>query len=127
MVRLSDKSLKPLRPEDIVLGALPTHAWPTIQAGNVARKENRLNELLPIRLDPATLNDETRSISVDGVLAFSALCTHAGCIINDWIPSRNVLGCDCHASEFDPRQALTVADGNLVVAKPFAVAIRFDE
>jgi rieske iron-sulfur protein len=143
LVRRSDKSFKYLRPEDIVLGALPIHAWPIIQTRNVARDQNRLNELLLLRLDPATLNDETRAISVDGVLAFSALCTHAGCIINDWIPSRNVLACDCHASEFDPREAGKVADGpaahplpplplkaaggNLVVAKPFAVAIRFDE
>jgi rieske iron-sulfur protein len=143
LVRLSDKSLKFLRPDDVVLGAPPLHAWPIVQASNVARNQNRLNELLLLRLDPATLNDETRSISVDGVLAYSALCTHAGCIINDWIPSQNVLACDCHASEFDPREAgkvadgpaahplpplpLKVASGNLVVAKPFAVPIRFDE
>src|SRR5580700_9558292 len=46
LVRLSDKSLKFLRPEDIALGATPIHAWPTIQASNVARNQNRLNELL---------------------------------------------------------------------------------
>jgi Rieske Fe-S protein len=58
-------------------------------------------------------------------------------------PQRRVLACDCHSSEFDPREAGKVVDGpaarplpplplkllngNLAVAKPFAVAIRFDE
>jgi Rieske Fe-S protein len=140
---VSDKNHKLMRPEDIAVGAPPTRVWPVSQSGNVVRSQNRLNELLLIRLDPSTLNAATRAVCADGVLAFSALCPHAGCTITDWIPSRNVLACDCHSSEFDPREAGKVVDGpaarplpalplklvngNLVVAKPFAVAIRFDE
>jgi len=112
-------------------------------ASKIVRKENRLNELLLIRIDPATLNAETQTMCADSVLAFSALCPHAGCTITDWVPSHNTLGCDCHSSDFDPREGGKVVDGpaarplpplplklvggNLAVAKPFAVAIRFDE
>ena len=62
LVGVSRKSLKSLRPEDITVGAPPTRVWPMVQAGNIVRSENRLNELLLIRLDPATLSAETRSI-----------------------------------------------------------------
>jgi Rieske Fe-S protein len=143
LVKVGDKTPKSVRPEDIAIGAPPVRVWPMTQASNIVRNENRLNEVLLIRLDPATLNVETRSICADGVLAFSVLCPHAGCTITDWIPSRNVLACDCHSSEFDPREAGKVVDGpaahplpplalkldngNLAVARPFAVAIRFDE
>jgi Rieske Fe-S protein len=133
LVGVSDKSHRLLRPEDIVMGAPPTRAWPVNQAGNVVRSENRLNELLLIRLDPSTLNTETRSFCADGVLGFSALCPHAGCTITDWIPSRNVLACDCHSSEFDPREAGKVVDGPAarpLPPLPLRLAsgkIRFDE
>jgi rieske iron-sulfur protein len=96
-----------------------------------------------MRLDSSTMSAEVRVFSADGVLAFSALCPHAGCTITDWIQQRGVLACDCHSSEFDPREVGKVVDGptarplpplplkllngNLAVAKPFAVAIRFDE
>jgi Rieske Fe-S protein len=140
---VSDKSHKMVRAEEISIGASPVRVWPVSQPGSVVRSQNRLNEVLLIRLDPSTLNAATRSVCAEGILAFSALCPHAGCTITDWIPSRNVLACDCHSSEFDPREAGKVVDGpaarplpplplklvngSLAVAKPFAVAIRFDE
>jgi Rieske Fe-S protein len=142
LVGVRDTALKFLRPGDIVIGAPPKQVWP-VKANNIVRNQNRFNELLLIRLDAATLNADTRAISADGVLAFSALCPHADCTITDWAPSRNILVCDCHSAKFDPREAGKVVDGpaarplpplplklvngKLVVAKPFAVAIRFDE
>jgi len=81
--------------------------------------------------------------AVDGVLAFSALCPHAGCNVATWIPDKGILSCDCHASDFDararggaiagptarplPALSLKLSGDVLVVAKPFASAIRFDE
>ena len=142
LVRVSDTARRPLRLDDIVIGASPTLAWP-MNASSIVRSESRLNELLLIRLDPATLSVETKSVSANGVLAFSALCPHAGCTIDEWVPERRVLACDCHSSEFDPREAgkvvdgpaarplptlaLKLTDGNLAVAKSFTVPIRFDE
>ena len=52
---VSDGTHKLIRPEDIAIGALPVRVWPVSPEGNVVRSENRLNELLLIRLDPATL------------------------------------------------------------------------
>jgi len=117
--------------------------WPMSAGTKVVRNQNRLNAVLLLRLDPATLGEQAKAASVDGILAFSTLCPHAGCTIADWIPERGVLACDCHESEFNPREAgkvmdgpaarplpplsLKLVDGNLAVAKSFAGPIRFDE
>lgn len=142
LVKAADPTHKPLQPNDIAAGSSPTLAWP-MNRNQVVRSQNRLNAVLLIRLDPTTLSADTKSVSAEGVLAFSALCPHAGCTIDEWVPERSVLACDCHSSEFDPRQAgkvmdgpaarplpglaLKLLDGNLAVAKSFAVPIRFDE
>jgi len=139
---VSDEGHKPVRSQDIALGATPTHVWPVSQDG-VVRNQNRFNELLLLRLDPSTLNAATLSVGADGVLAYSAICPHAGCTINDYIASQNVLSCDCHSSQFDPRDAgkvvggpaprplpplgLKLIKGNLAVAKAFEMDIRVGE
>lgn len=142
LVKMSQPD-KPLQPADIAIGAPPTLAWPMNPATRVARSQNRFNQLLLIKLEAATMDADTTSRAAEGVLAFSALCTHAGCTIDEWVPERSVLACDCHSSEYDPRSggkvvdgpasrplpalAIKLVDGNLVVAKPFAAPIRFDE
>jgi rieske iron-sulfur protein len=143
LVKLDDPTLKPLTPGDIPSSAQYVSAWPMAPAGKVVRSGNRLNEVLLIRLDPKMLVGASQSDSVEGVLAYSALCPHAGCNLTNWIPDEGMLSCDCHSSEFNARASGKVIDGPasrplpslplrltddmLVVAKPFATAIRFDE
>jgi ubiquinol-cytochrome c reductase iron-sulfur subunit len=64
-----------------------------------------------VRLDPSELDlpDERRDWDADGVLAFSKICTHAGCTINLYrfptFPPQSpgpALICPCHYSTFDP-------------------------
>ena len=143
LVKTSDSTNKPLVAADIAVGVSPVLVWPMRPAGNVVRSQNRFNQLLLIRLDPATLDADTKALSVDGVMAFCAVCPHAGCTIDEWVPERSVLACDCHGSEFDPRQAgkvtdgpsaqplpgigLKILDGKLAVAKAFAAPPHLDE
>jgi rieske iron-sulfur protein len=143
LIKLGDSALKPLTLGDVPAGAKFVSAWPMAPAGKVVRSGNRLNELLLVRLDPAMLVGGAVPDGLNGVLAFSALCPHAGCNVATWIPDKGILSCDCHASDFDARvRGAAVAgpasrplpplslklDGDLlVVAKPFAGAIRFDE
>ncbi|NIQ03127.1 MAG: Rieske 2Fe-2S domain-containing protein [Nitrospinaceae bacterium] len=35
-----------------------------------------------------------------GIKAFSAVCTHLGCLVK-WIPEKKVFDCPCHAAQFD--------------------------
>jgi Rieske Fe-S protein len=142
-VRAGDTGAKPLTLSDIPSSAQYVLAWPMAPDTKVVRNGSRLNEVLLVRSDPQALVGASRSDSAAGVLAYSALCPHAGCNLTTWVPDKGVLGCDCHASDFDARAGGKVLDGPasrplpslalelsgdlLVVARPFASAIRFDE
>jgi rieske iron-sulfur protein len=124
-----------LTPTDIVADARPIMAWPMDPAGSVVRNGSRLNKILVLRLDPQTLGETAKERAADGVLAYSAICPHAGCEVTGWSTESKTIECPCHASHYDPRQAgavidgptpralaglpLKVADGKLMVAKPF--------
>jgi rieske iron-sulfur protein len=134
-----DQEGQVIRPQDLKLGGPPMHAWPKDPKTSVIRTGSRLNELLVVRLDPAELDDVTRSHAADGIVAYSAICAHAGCPVTGWMKGeevdKDVFKCFCHNSEYDPRQGaevvfgpaprrlaalpLAIVDGSLVVAAPF--------
>jgi rieske iron-sulfur protein len=100
-----------LTPADVATGARPIIAWPMDPAGNVVRDGSRLNKVLVLRLDPTTLTEETRARAADGVVAYSAICPHAGCEVSGWNEQQAILECSCHASHYNPRNAGAVIDG----------------
>jgi Rieske Fe-S protein len=128
-----------IKPADLELGGPPVHAWPKDPKSSVIRKGSRLNEIVLLKLDPGELDDESRSRSADGIVAYSLICTHAGCPVSEWVKAsegdKQVLKCPCHNSEFDPRESaqvvfgpaprrlaalpLAIADGSLTVAAGF--------
>ncbi len=134
-----DEEGQVIKPQDLKLGGPPAHAWPKDPKTSVVRTGSRLNEILVIRLDPAELDDETRAHAADGIVAYSAICAHAGCPVTGWLKGetfdKDVFKCMCHNSEYDPRQGaevvfgpaprrlaalpLAIVDGSLVVAASF--------
>ena len=80
-----DRQGEVVRPGDLTLGGPPVHAWPQDQKSSVIRKGPRLNEILVIKLDPGELDEETRSRSADGIVAYSVICTHAGFPVSEWV------------------------------------------
>lgn len=134
-----DQEGKLITAADLPAGGPPVHAWPKDPTTSVVRSASRLNEILIIRLDPAELDEKTRARAIDGIIAYSAICSHAGCPVTAWVKSdvgdKEVLKCMCHNSEYDPRAGaqvvfgpaprrlaalpLTLADGSLSVAGNF--------
>lgn len=130
---------KLIKADDLKLGGPPLHAWPQDPKTSVVRNASRLNEILIVRLDPSELDDATRARAADGIVAYSAICAHAGCPVTDWVKGegtdKDVFKCPCHNSEYDPRQGaqvvfgpaqrhlaalpLAMVDGALTVAAPF--------
>ena len=128
-----------ITPNDLTLGGPPVHAWPKDPKSSVIHKGSRLNELVLVRLDPGELDERSRSRSADGIVAYSLICTHAGCPVSEWVKAaegdKNILKCPCHNSEFNPRESaqvvfgpaprrlaalpLAIADGSLIVAAAF--------
>lgn len=109
----SDSSDEPkeITPADLVPGAPQVLAWPKDPATHTVRNGSRLNQVLLVRFDPASLDDETRPHAAEGIVAYSAVCTHAQCSVVGWNQQKQVLHCDCHQSEYDPRQNAKVVFG----------------
>jgi rieske iron-sulfur protein len=143
LVKAGDAAKTALTPRDIQAGAPQTLAWPMDPAGRVVRSASRLNQVILLRLDAETMAAETRARAADGIVAYSSICSHTGCDVDDWEPAGHLLACQCHFSQFDPRDGakvvdgpaprplpalpLTVVDGFLVVAQPFTAPIAFEK
>jgi len=124
-----DKEGKLITPADLPAGGPPVHAWPQDPTTSVVRSASRLNEILIIRLDPAELDEKTRARAADGIIAYSAICSHAGCPVTAWVKSdvgdKEVFKCMCHNSEYDPRAGAQVVFGpapRRLAALPLALA-----
>lgn len=134
---------EPLKPDDLPLGGKPIMAWPMDPESSTVRSGSRLNKVLLLRLDPEGFDPETRDHAADGIVAYSAVCTHTGCDVVNWHPDRRLLECPCHNSVYDPMEGakvvggpaprrlpalpLRIADGRLVVAKPFTGRAGFQQ
>jgi Rieske Fe-S protein len=139
LVAADGDSKRPLEPKDVPLGGPQLLAWPMEPAAGVVRSGSRLNKVLLLRLDAATLGAPTGARAADGVVAYSAICPHAGCEVSGWDAAEKILECSCHYSHYDPREAaaivdgpatralpalpLMLADGKLAVAKPFTARV----
>lgn len=124
-----DSEGKLIKAADLTSGGPPVHAWPQDPKTSVVRNASRLNEILIIRLDPAELDEQTKARAVDGILAYSAICSHAGCPVTAWVKSdvgdKDVFKCMCHNSEYDPRAGAQVVFGpalRRLAALPLALA-----
>jgi rieske iron-sulfur protein len=133
LVPIEGTEVRPLTPADIT--ATPQLAWPMDPVQKIVRSGSRLNKVLLVALDPSTLLGATRERAAAGVVAYSAICPHAGCEVSGWVAGQDVIECACHNSRYNPRDAavvvdgpspralsalpLEIVDGKLVVAKPF--------
>jgi Rieske Fe-S protein len=133
LVAINATNADALSPKDITEPQVI--AWPMDPTARVVRNGSRLNKVLLVRLDPATLVSATRERAADGVVAYSAICPHAGCEVSGWVEELKILECPCHNSRYNPREGAAIIDGpttrglaalplkivddKLVVAKPF--------
>ena len=98
-----DGPVKLIKPDDIKLNAQQILVWPYDPEKKIPLNGSRLNQLLLIRLDPTILSDTEKPRAADGIVAYSAVCTHAGCDVAAWMPKEQLLLCPCHGSEYDPK------------------------
>ena len=71
----------------------PAVTYPMDPATKIVRDESRLNQVLLVRLDPSRLNSDTRARAAEGIVGYSAVCTHTGCDAWDW--QRSIMGPRC--------------------------------
>jgi Rieske Fe-S protein len=143
LVKAGDATKTPLTPRDVQVGAAQTLAWPMDPSDGTVRSGSRLNQVILLHFDPETLSAETRARAADGVVAYTSICTHTGCDVDDWQPAERLVGCQCHSSVFDPKDGakvvdgpaprplpalpLTIVEGKLVAARAFTAPIGFEK
>lgn len=120
LVRMDEEGTpQPLKVADIPLASKPVRALPFAATDALVRDGSRLGRVILMRFDPASLDDETRARSADGVLAYSAVCTHQGCEVSEWDANGGAMFCFCHFSKFDPLKAGAVTAGPAGRALPW--------
>jgi ubiquinol-cytochrome c reductase iron-sulfur subunit len=115
-VRLLDENGRPYRAQDIERETFYT-AFP--EGGN----HHKLGApLIVVRMEPAKIHLPTGRVRArwapDGILAYSKICTHAGCAVSLYrkptfaaVEPGPALVCPCHYSTFNPADGGTVEYG----------------
>ncbi|ANB16919.1 ubiquinol-cytochrome c reductase iron-sulfur subunit [Dokdonella koreensis] len=131
---VGDKKDQEITPADLLVGAVPTLAYPLDPAtGKVL--VSRVNLLTVVKLKAEDIQPSSQKNAADGIVAFSAICTHYGCPITTLHPSQSQIVCNCHGSVFNAADRgvvttgpatrrlamlpLAIKDGALVVAGKF--------
>jgi ubiquinol-cytochrome c reductase iron-sulfur subunit len=113
--RLVDEDGRPYTADDISLGAFYT-AYPE----GYERRELIGGPIVVVRIDPAKLElpRGRERWAPGGILAYSKICTHAGCAVALYrkptfspVEPRPALVCPCHYSTFDPARGAAVIYG----------------
>jgi len=108
---LGDRLGQPIALQDVPLGGPPVTAYPKEPTSQVVRDGSRLNRVLLVRLAPEVLTEQTRTIAAEGIVGYSAVCTHTGCDVIGWEDSTQHLICPCHTSTFDAKDRARVVSG----------------
>jgi rieske iron-sulfur protein len=101
---------KEIKPADLVLGAPPTLAYP-VDAATGKVLVSKANLLTVVRMKAEALKPASAKNAADGIVAFSAVCTHYGCPVTTLHPSQTQVVCNCHGSVFDACDRGVVTQG----------------
>ena len=104
------KNGQPAHADDLELGGPQAQAYPADPNG-VVRDGSLLNLVLLVRLGNDGLDEQTRKLSAEGVAAYSAICTHQACPVNQWSNEKMAMVCSCHGSTYDPKNSAQVIFG----------------
>jgi ubiquinol-cytochrome c reductase iron-sulfur subunit len=138
-IRLVRDDLTPIRPEDISVGGQMT-VFPGVPGGNTNDHADSPTLLIHLRDEDASKLrsaaekvPENANSMYGNLVAYSKICTHAGCPASLFEQQTNILLCPCHQSQFDitnnarpifgpatrrlPMLPITVDDEGFLVAK----------
>ena len=101
-----------VRPELLELEKRPLSALARDPETQVLRDGSRLNRIMIMRIDPELMSARYQANVAEGVIAYSAVCTHTGCDVTNWDEGQLRMACPCHESQFD------IYDGAKVVGGP---------
>jgi ubiquinol-cytochrome c reductase iron-sulfur subunit len=95
-VRVVGEDGVPIRPID-----LPLEGVRTVFPEGAVDSADSQTQLIRVEEDLLELEADRREWSVDGVVGYSKICTHAGCPVGLYRAEAHELLCPCHQSTFD--------------------------
>lgn len=110
---------RPVTLDLLAIGSAVT-AFPSGETAPADEVAMAYDMLMVVRVDPAELNlpPGRADWAPRGVLAYSKLCTHAGCPVALYRAASHQLFCPCHQSTFDVLTGATVVFGPAARALP---------
>ncbi len=124
LVRVGDPNLIPIAPDDVPYDGRGLMVWAIPPTGTTP-KNFAMHQIIVARLNPSTLAESSRARAADDVVAYSAICTHNGCEVDESLGDSQTIYCSCHQSTFDPRESGVVIGGPAHRALP-ALPLRLD-
>lgn len=110
--RLAAAGSNPVRPDDLPIGGVLT-----VFPNGDDTDPNAATLLIRVEPELLKLPADRAAWAPDGFVAYSKVCTHAGCPVGLYRSSEHTLICPCHQSEFD------VLDGARPISGPAARAL----
>ena len=106
----------PKKGQDVMVADIAADAPPiTVQAKDPASGKIRESEKAMVLVyrtsTPDKIAADIKGDTFEGIVAYSALCTHQGCQVSDWDATAKQLICPCHKAAFDPFQGGTNTGG----------------
>lgn len=105
------KANQPVMAADLAPGSPQILAWAMEPSSKTVRDGSKLNTILVVAVDPTKMTDTTKVNAAGSVLAYSAVCTHVGCLVEGFEKDSDRLICPCHQSEYDPADSAKVTGG----------------
>lgn len=102
---------KPIALKDLKVGSPLLLAYPMDPKTKVVKSGEAKNTVMLARYRPEDLSPETAKNAVEGIVAYSAVCTHLGCIISQWLADQGAALCPCHGGTYDLRNGAKVVAG----------------
>jgi rieske iron-sulfur protein len=106
-----DKKGQPITPGDLAADSQPVLARPKDPGSGLVKDQTLKSLILLYRTAPANLAADVVAQSAEGIVAFSALCTHLGCQVEEWDADKQCAICPCHKGTYDLRQGGKVVSG----------------
>ncbi len=104
--RLAEAGGRPLTPDDLPIGSVFT-----VYPDGDESDPNAATLLIRVEPELLRLEGDAAAVAPDGFIAYSKLCTHAGCPVGLYRASEHRLICPCHQSEFDVLAGATPVSG----------------
>jgi ubiquinol-cytochrome c reductase iron-sulfur subunit len=103
---MRDPEMTPIKLSDVTLGSvfhvMPETLQKYIDEGKEVLEQKAKAAVILIRLDPNDINvAKEKEWGIDGIVAYSKICTHVGCAVGLYEQQTHHLLCPCHQSTFD--------------------------